>query len=443
MKLSKWLFAAICASALLASVSAFAQMSAPPPSSSPAKKSDHGRKQDKAANEYPNATRAEPKLDMSAGDQRDLNKAADLVNDNKAAEAQPLLDKVIANDHASKYAQAFAHQLQAQVYWDQDKGDQAIAEYKKAIAFDAMPNAAQFQMIYALAQTQLQQEKYQDALATLADWEKLSGKQSAEELAVKANAYYRTDQFQPAIDSMKKALSMTDKPADSWTQILMASYFELNQYDQAAQVVQQQLDKDPTNKKLVNQLATIYIQGDKPQKALELMAKAKSQGLITTSDDYVQLAKLQASAEKPKDAAATLKEGFAKGVIQPSFDTNKLLGDVCTQAEDDACAIEGYSKASPMAKDGNVDYQLGYLLFYSNKSKDAVDALNRAITKGGLRQEGEAYLLRGDAENDLDQNSAAMADWTKAAAHPSTKTMAEQRIKAAKGGVKVQRAKKK
>jgi tetratricopeptide (TPR) repeat protein len=444
MKRSKWVFAAVCASAMLPSFSVFAQMSAPPPSSSSSKKNDHSHaKPDKAANEYPNATRAEPKLDMSAGDQRDLNKAADLVNDNKAAEAQPLLDKVIANDHASKYALAFAHQLQAQVYWDQEKGDQAIAEYKKAIAFDAMPNASQFQMIYALAQTQLQQEKYQDALATLADWEKLTGKQSAEELAVKANAYYRTDQFQPAVDTMKKALSMTDKPADSWTQILMASYFELNQYDQAAQVVEQQLGKDPNNKKLVNQLATIYIQGDKPQKALDLMAKAKSQGQITTSEDYVQLAKLQASADKPKDAAATMKEGFSKGIIQSTYDTNKLLGDVCTQAEDDACAIDGYSKASPTAKDGNVDYQLGYMLFYSSKSKEAIDALNRAITKGSLRQEGEAYLLRGDAENDLDQNAAAMADWNKALTHSSTKTMAEQRIKAAKGGVKVQRAKKK
>ncbi|MEO5626464.1 MAG: tetratricopeptide repeat protein [Dokdonella sp.] len=443
MKRSKWVLAAICASALLSSFSVFAQMSSTSSSSS-AKKNDHSHgKPDKAANEYPNATRTEPKLDMSSGDQRELNKAADLVNDNKAAEAQPVLDKVIANDHSSKYAQAFAHQLQAQVYWDQDKGDQAIAEYRKAIAFDAMPNASQFQMVYALAQAQLQQEKYPDALATLADWEKLTGKQSADELAVKANAYYRTDQFQLAVDTMKKALSMTDKPADSWTQILMASYFELNQYDQAAEVVQQQLGKDPNNKKLINQLATIYIQGDKPQKALELMAKAKSQGQITTSEDYVQLAKLQASAEKPKDAAATMKEGFSKGTIQPTYDTNKLLGDVCTQAEDDACAIDGYSKASPMAKDGNVDYQLGYLLFYSGKSKEAIDALNRAITRGSLRQEGEAYLLRGDAENDLDQNAAAMADWNKALTHSTTKTMAAQRIKAAQGGVKIQRAKKK
>ena len=425
MKLSKWLPATVCVVSLLMAGSVFAK--------------------DKAApDEYPNATRVAPKIDMSSSEQRLLNKAADLVNDNKSAEAQPIVEKILSNERASNYAKAFAHQLQAQIYYDQDKSAQAIVEYRKAVDANALPNTPQFQIIYTIAQLQLQDEKYQDSLATISEWEKLSGKVTADELALKANAYYRLDQYQQAIDTMKKAIAIGgSKQSDSWNQILMASYFALDKYDEAAAIVQQQLDKDPTNKKLINQLATVYIQGDKQQKALDLLAKAKSQGLITTGDDYLQLAKLYAAADKPKDAAATMKEGFAKGVIQPSFDNYKLQGDVCTQAEDDPCAIEGYTKASPLAKDGNIDYQLGYLLFYSDKSKEAIDTLNRAISKGGLRQEGEAYLLRGDAENDLDQSAAAKADWNKAAGYPSTKTMAAQRLKAASGGVKIKRSKKK
>jgi tetratricopeptide (TPR) repeat protein len=428
MKLSKRLLAAFCATCLLLAGAAFARDT---------------RDAKKVENQYPNATRQEPKLDMSANEQRDLNKAADLVNDGKTAEAQPLVEKVASNTRASKYAQSFAHQLLGQIYYDQDKSAQAVEEYKKALEVNGLPNAQHFQVLYTIAQMQLQDEKYKESLATIDEWEKLTGKQTGDELALKANAYYRLDQYQQAVDTMKKAIEIADKPNDSWTQILVASYFELNQYDQAAAVVQQQLAKDPNNKKLINQLATVYIQADKPQQALDLMAKAKGQGLITTNEDYLQLAKLYAAADKPKDAAATLKEGFSKGIVQPTFDSYKLQGDVCMQADDDACAIEGYTKASPMAKDGNVDYQLGYLLFYASRSKEAVEALGRAISKGGLRQEGEAYLLRGDAENDLDQGSAAMADWQKAAGYPSTKAMAEQRLKAAKGGAKIKHAPKK
>lgn len=422
MKLSKWFLAAFCAAGLLLGAAASAK--------------------DKKPNEYPNATRKDPKVSMSERDQRSLNKATDLVNEGKGAEAEPTIRKVLEDNKSSKYAQAFAHQLLAQVYWDQDKGEQAISEYKAAIALDALPNDGQFQLIYALAQTQVQEEKYQDALVTLADWEKQTGKQSADELALKANVYYRLDQYQPAIDAMKKAMSMTDEVNDSWTQILMASYFELDQYDEAAKIVQEQLAKDPGNKKLINQLATIYIQGDKTQQALDVLSKAKAQGMVTSSEDYVQLAKLYSIADKPKDAAAVMKEGFAKGVIEANYDNYKLQGDVCTQAEDDPCAIEGYTKAAPLAKDGNVDYQLGYLLYYGEKSADAIKSLDSAISRGGLRQEGEAYLLRGDAKNDLGQDSAALADWRKAAGYASTKAMAEQRIKAATGGVKIKRARK-
>ena len=446
MRVPSFVRASVCALALVVSAGVFAQgMGGGSVTATPKDKSEKSKpaKAGKGENKYPNATRKEPKLDMSSGDQKDLNKAADLINDNKNDEAEPLVQKVIASERSSKYAQAFAHQLQAQIDWEKDKSAEAIAEYRKAVEMDALPNDAHFQVLYQIAQLQVQEEKYADALTTLDQWEKQTGAQTADELALKANCYYRTDKFQDAVDTMKKAVSMTEKPNDSWTQILMASYFELNQYDQAAAVVQQQMQKDPNNKKLLNQLATIYIQADKPQQALDLMAKAKSQGLITTSDDYMQLAKLQAAADKYKDASATLKEGLDKGVLKPSFDVYKLQGDVCTQGEEDACAIEAYTKASPQAKDGNIDYQLGYLLFYSDRSKDAAEALSRAISKGGLRQEGEAYLLRGDAENDLNQTSAATADWQKASGYPSTKTMADQRLKAAKGGVKIKRAQKK
>ena len=281
MRVPSFVRAAVCALALVLSAGAFAQgMGGGSISSTPkdkAAKDKPSKPGAKGENMYPNATRKEPKLDMSSGDQKDLNKAADLINDNKNDEAEPIVQKVITNDKASKYAQAFAHQLQAQIYWEKDKNAEAVAEYKKAVEMDALPNDAHFQVIYQIAQLQIQDEKYADSLATLDQWEKQTGAQTADELALRANAYYRTDKFQDAVDTMKKAISMSDKPSDTWTQILMASYFELNQYDQAAAVVQQQMQKDPSNKKLLNQLATIYIQADKPQQALDLMAKAKSQ----------------------------------------------------------------------------------------------------------------------------------------------------------------------
>jgi tetratricopeptide (TPR) repeat protein len=398
---------------------------------------------DKPKDEYPNATRSEPKASMTSREQRDLSKATDLVNDGKDDEALPLIEKALDNKKIGAYAEAFAQQLLARIYWDQEKEDQAIAATKRAIELDSLPNNAHYGLMYQLAQFQVQTEKYDDALATLARFKKETGSESADQLALLGNIYYRLDKYQEAADTMKKAIAASTEPKESWNQILMASLFELDQYDEAAKVVKEQLAKNPKDIKLLKQLATIYINDDKYPQAIEVLSKAKNDGLIASSEDYMQLAKLYANADKPKDAAATLKEGMAKGVVPASFEANKLLGDVCSQAEDDACAIEAYGKASAQATDGNIDYQLGYMLFYSERNAEAKQALERAIKRGGLRQEGEAYVLLGDIESYSNNDAAALAAWQKAEAFPSAKTMAAQRIKAVRSGVKLKRTSKK
>ena len=422
MKFSAIARSALCASILLMSATAFA-----------------AKKGSKEVNEFPNATRAEPKAMMSEREQRDLSKAGDFVNDGKGDQAMPIIDKVLGASKLSKYAEAYALQLKGRVYWDADNEAEALAATIKAIETDALPNAQHFGLMYQVVQMYVQDEKYDEALTWLDRWEKATGQTTADALALKSNVFYRLERYEDAIATMKQALANTDTPNESWNQILMASYYELDQYDEAAALVQQQLAKNPDDFRLMKQLATIYVNGDKYPQAIEVLSKAKSKGLITSNDDYLQLAKLYANADKPAEAAETIKEGLDKGTVKPSLESYRLLGDVCSQKDDDACTIDAYSKASPFATDGNVDYQLGYYLYYADRVSEAKEALTRAISRGGLRQEGEAYVMRGDALSELNDNAGAMADWRKAATFPSAKVMAEQRIKAATTGVKLKR----
>lgn len=385
-------------------------------------------------NEYPNATRAEPKLDMSSGTQKDLNKALDLVNSNKYDEAQPILQKVLDDGKSSKYARALALEAEGQIASGKQDDETAIKKFRDAYALDALPNTQQFQVLYNVAIIQIQTEKYQDALNTLNEWFKVTGAQKAEAYALQGNAYYRLEQFQPAVDAIKKALSLSDKPSESWYQILMASYAELEQYDEAAKVLEQQLAKTPNDVKLTTQLATIYVKGKQDQKAVDLLAAAKQKGLLTSESDYKLMAQLYDQLDKPKEGAAVLSEGFTKGIIKPSYEMYKLLGDSYALANDDPHAIDAYGKASGFSKDGNVDYVRGSLLLNNDRGKEAVEALRQAVAKGNLKQPGETYILLGDAENNENNTAGATAAWEKAKAYPSTKQMAEQRLKGAKSG---------
>lgn len=385
-------------------------------------------------NEYPNATRKEPKPEMSASTQKDLNKALELTNDGKYDEAMPLLEKVANDGKSSKYAHAMALYGEAQVANGKNDDPTAIAKFKEAYALDALPNNQQFQVLYNIAVMQIQSEKYDDALNTLTEWFKVTGSQKAEAYALQGNAYYRLDKFQPAVDSIKKALSLTDKPNDTWYQILMASYAELEQYDEAAKVLEAQLAKNPNDAKLTTQLATVYVKGKQDQKAVDLLVAAKQKGILTSENDYKLMAQLYDQLDKPKEGAAVLAEGFSKGAIKPSYEMYKLLGDSYALANQDNQAIEAYGKASAMAKDGNVDYIRGSLLLNNDRAKEAAEALRQAVAKGNLKQPGETLILLGDAENNSDNVSAATAAWEKAKAYPSTKQMAEQRLKNTKSG---------
>ena len=84
-------------------------------------------------NEYPNATRAEPKLDMASGTQKDLNKALDLVNSNKFDEAEPILQKVLADGKASKYARALALEAEGHIASGKQDDETAIKNFKEGV----------------------------------------------------------------------------------------------------------------------------------------------------------------------------------------------------------------------------------------------------------------------------------------------------------------------
>ena len=353
---------------------------------------------DKKAKEevlYPNATRKDPKNDMSSSSvQKDLQKALDLLNDNKPDEAAPLLQKIIDDPKAGKYAHSLALQGQGQVAYDKQDTAGAIKSWRAAYDQDGLPNNQHFTLLLNIANLQQQDEKYQDSLTTLDEYFKATGGGKAEAYALQGNDYYRLDKYQQAIDSITKAQSMTDKPNDNWNQVLMASYAGLDQYDKAGAILEKQLAQHPGDAKLVEQAVKVYVNGRQFDKAQALLDQNKSN---LSNDTLYQL--------------------------------YRAIGAGYSQEKDgDAKAIEAFAKASLLAKTGEVDYYRGSLLLNNDRAKEATQVIQQAITKGGLKETGKAYLMLGDAYNQIDDLPHAREAWTKAKGYPESQKAAEQRL---------------
>lgn len=404
--------------------------------SSPAIARDHAKDKDKKEAQYPNATRTEPKLDLtSEKDQKTLNEGLDAVNEGDKAKAEQILQPLI-DGSKSKYAQALALQGIASLKYNDGDIKGAIETLQKSLALGVMPNDTYFQLEYMLAQFQLAGEQYQPALDTIAKWRAEGKKETAESYALEGNAYYRLEKYPEAIAAIKKAQSLTDKPQDSWNQILMASYAESGQGDQAAQLAQQQLAANPNDSTALNNAVAVLMQSQKYPQAIELMEKARSAGAFKTEKDYVNLAKLylvtgQDSADpKPNAIKATqvLDEGMSKGTVPASYDNYKLLGDASYVGDNPAKAIDAYKKAMPMAKDGEAAVRAGQLLLTQNKYSEAKGLIQQGIDKG-VAHKGTAYMMLAEAERGLKNKPAAIAAMKKAAQDPATAAKANAWLK--------------
>ena len=385
---------------------------------------------------YPNATRAEPKLDLtSEKDQKNLNEGLDAVNAGDKAKAQQMLQPII-DSSKSKYAQALALQGMASLHYNDSDYKGAISALQRSLALGVMPNDTYFQLMYMLAQFQMADEQYQPALDTIAKWRAEGKKETADSYALEGNAEYRLGKYPEAIASINKAKSLTDKPQPTWDQILMASYAESGQDEKAAELAKNQLSSNPGDPNALNNAVAVLMQAHKYPEAIQMMEKARAEGKLSKDTQYVNLAKLylvtgQESADPAPNATKAqqvLEEGMSKGVVKPDAETYVLLGQSAEIANNIDKAIGYYNKAQPIATDGEAALRAGRLLLSENKYSQAKGLIQQAIDKG-VKHKGTAYMLLAESERGLKNKPAAIAAMKKAAQDPETAAKAKDWLK--------------
>lgn len=402
----------------------------------------------KEENEFPNATRSEPRtLKISESNSKKINEAYAFLDEGEDAKAREILQGILDNARSSPYEKALCLQGLSQILYNEDDIAGAIEANEKALALDSLDNKSHFNLVYQVAQMNLMDERYDGALAAIDRWTALTGTETAEALALKGNALYRLERYPEASAAMQKAIDMSPDPSDTWQQILVASYYDAENFPEAAKAAEAILAKDPSKKTVARQLASIYIEMEQGDKAIAVLEGAKSRGLLTDAADLRQLFQLYNYVEKPAEAARTINEGLAAGILKEDFDTLKGLGDswvlTAQLAADESAqqkeafdkAIEAYGRASPLAKDGEMDFVRAQLLIQEKERfADGKAAMNQALSRGGLKREGEAYILLGNAEAELGNQKAAIAAYEKARSFPNTKSMAESWLRSTRGG---------
>jgi tetratricopeptide (TPR) repeat protein len=357
-----------------------------------AKASKQGKEE--KADTYPNATRKDPGAKASAKATPKLQKMMKLYDDEKPAEARAIADEIIGNAAFNAYDHAFAAQIAAQIAYEADDANGAIAYLDKAMAFEGLDNNGHYNALLMKAQLQLQEDKYAEGLATIDRFLNETKSQKPEHLVIKGNALYRLEKYPEAATVLKQAIDASPEPRADWQQLLMAAYAESGQGDQAIAMAEKVAAKSPSDKRAQMNLVAVYLQADKYDQAAAVLEKLRAAGQFTEDRDYRQLYSTYLNSEgKEKQAAAVVQEGLDKGILKPDPQSYLALAQSYYFSEQPGPAIEAYKKAAPLDDDGETDLNLARLLWQESRIPEAKEAAKQAIAKGLKKPDDAKKIL--------------------------------------------------
>ncbi len=385
---------------------------------------------------FPNAVRVDPKGTASKSAVRNLQKMFDKYENDDYAAATALAKEVLADPKANAYDRSQAYYVSSYAALQGSNADdnaEAIDLVKKALNENGLSNNTHYQMMLQLVQMLVSDEKYAEALTYADRFLDETKSDNADALILKGNALYRLERYNDAIEPIKKALATSDKPQDGASRLLMAIYFELDRPLDAAKVAEDLVAKNPTDKKLQLDLATIYLQADQPDKALETFERVRKAGLLTEAKDYQTGYRLLSGMDKHEAQTIELiNEGLGKGILKPEAEVYTYLGQAYYYTDQIPKAIEAWQKGAPLAANGDVYANLAIVLTQEDRWADAKDAAQKALAKG-VKKPGDTWMVIARSEFGLGNKPAMMTAYREAAKYPETRVQAQKYLKQAGG----------
>lgn len=324
---------------------------------------DRGSKRGKAkaADErFPNATRESP--DGKAG-----SKGAKLLNKmQKEVEAEKWQDALTTaegiTDDLNAYEKGFGYLFAAGAASRLDRLDLAETYFAKAVETNGLANNDHYQAMLNLAVVQNQQDKKQEAFATIDRFLKETRSEDREHLNFRA-----------------------------------AMLIELDRNAEAAAEYDALLAKFPEDKSIFTNTLALNYQLGNTDRVMALLKHARERNMLTEPAEYRNMYRPLIQEGKLTEALELIDEAVAKGIIVPD---ENLAVDYQTVAEsayfdknDVDMAIRYYQRAEEMSSKGQVSLNLATLLYNDGRLAEAKKAAQRALDKGVPKPEEARRIL--------------------------------------------------
>lgn len=345
--------------------------------------------------------------------------------------AHVALKNIRESSRLSDYEQAQIWNYTAYTYYLQEKYEDAISAYNNVLKQKNLPDALKLSVLKTISQLYFVVADYDSALGTIKELIAETEEPGADLYLLLGQAYFQQEDYKNALQPMRTAIKMYEdqgkRPKENWLLILRVIHYELEDYDKMVVVLKKLIRLYPKDSYMMT-LAAAYSQLGETKKQLAIMEVLYEKGYITEPKQKVNLANLFLLHGLPYKAAKVMEKELAENTIEESEKNLRLLSQAWQQARYDEKAIPPLEKAASLSDKGDLYIRLAQLYINLGKWDESSTALNKGLSKGGLKRPDTAQIMLGMSLFNQKKFTSARSAFLSASKYEKSKNVAHQWI---------------
>ena len=346
---------------------------------------------------------------ISEGTYRRLERIMDMIAKEKYGEAEAKLNEMLQDGARGEYEKAIILQTLGFVFASTKREMQSVKAFEQAIATNALPQQTHEQMMFNVAQLYIADDKWDTGMQKLNAYLAESCNPNPEAHILLAAVHVEKKQWREGLKQVDLALVKAKAPKETWLQVKLAVHNELREYARCAEVLVYLISLNPIKEEYFKQLHGILMEIQKDPEALAVLALTERRGFLDQESEYRNLASMYMHMEIPLKAAMVLERGFTAKQVQPTDKNFEMLANAYLMAREYAKSEKAMAQAAQASDKGELYKKVAQIQMASENWKGALESLQKAQKKGGLKDPGEAALLTGVAAVQIKQWKTAEA----------------------------------
>ncbi len=363
-----------------------------------------------------------------------LSEAQTAAEEKNLSAAKAILDELIATSGSkalNSYELANVYNLYAFIQYSREDYAGALQSYEKVVAQPDIPLAMEINTRYTIAQLYFVQEKWQQGIDAMLKWFSMTEKPNANAYILLAQGYYQVKDFDKALVNVDKAIDMHKAagkiPKEQWYNLARFLYFEKNDVNNTVATLEELLKYYPKKEYWV-QISHMYGEQNKTSQQLAAMETAYVQNMLSKDNEQVTMAYLYLNADVPYKAAKVMDKGLGNNSIESKSKNWELTGNAWRQAQELDKAIPAMEEAAAKSDKGELYARLGNIYLDNDDFNKAITAINKGLSRGGIKRPDTARLVLGMAYFNTKQYDKAREAFTAAGRDERSKAYAQQWI---------------